>query len=395
MKLDDQDIGELFKDAFDGFEANVQGNPWNNIQSRIDATGAGASSGGAASGSAFGKIASWTAITITSAGLGAGAFYFFSGDENVVATAAPAQEQHVETVQAETAPEVDNAVPIVVEPLVVPAESENLTPTEQQQAEEEKQQADPNKYVITEESEYTSPYSSVVDMMWTSPKSDYNNGSGFGVTQATSNGAVEQVETPTTNATIDESTAEAPVVIESVDSELPTAYIEASVVGGYAPLEVDLRSGFEASKYTWIIDGNEVHEMGRSLTETFAEPGSYTVKLVVENEAGAEHYDMLTIEVEGRSYLPPVEALPNVITPNGDDINDEFIFEAHNIGAIYVAFYDRAGKVVFESDSFERLFKGYDQGGNPLEEGTYFYIIRAVGVDGNKIERKGTVTLTR
>ena len=100
-----------------------------------------------------------------------------------------------------------------------------------------------------------------------------------------------------------------------------------------------------------------------------------------------------TIEVE----IPSFVEVPNVFTPNGDNVNDLFFLKAKNLESISVLIYDRWGKIVFssQSDKGNVYWDGKTQSGKESSEGTYFYIIKTTGKDGISIERKGTLSLYR
>lgn len=64
------------------------------------------------------------------------------------------------------------------------------------------------------------------------------------------------------------------------------------------------------------------------------------------------------------------DELPNVITANGDGINDFFIIdEAPIFKNNRLTITNRWGNIVFEMDTYDNTFNGYD-----LSDGTYFYV---------------------
>jgi gliding motility-associated-like protein len=86
----------------------------------------------------------------------------------------------------------------------------------------------------------------------------------------------------------------------------------------------------------------------------------------------------------GKDSLSGILVIYNVITPNGDGINDEWI-----IGGIsefpdnLVEIYNRWGDLVnsFERyDNTTRVWKGDNFRGNPLPDGTYYYIMNIKNV---------------
>lgn len=397
MRLEDQDIGELFKDAFDGFEADVQGDLWNNIQNRVESGSAGSSAGASASGSSLGG-GMITGIAVTSAIVGATIFYFATGGEDTpteTTTTSNTIEYVTENQPTELTPNTEEAAPV---PVVITTEEQTLTDEEQRQVDAEKKHADTNKYIITEENDYNSPEKSAIDR-WLTPRNVNNNSTGFSVddntetsnpTETTTNDAATTTENSTTTPVTTEETAA--VTVEVASAEAPRAYIEASTVGGYAPLAVEFNSGFEAVSYDW--DFGDARSNNADAEHVFTEPGLYPVSLTVYNKDGAEHTDRIMIEVKASSEIPK-ESIPNVFSPNGDGINEFFTFEKVNIQAIYMVISDRNGRVVYETNDLQSTWDGTDKGGQAAAKGTYIYIIKAIGIDGNVILREGTVTLLR
>lgn len=78
------------------------------------------------------------------------------------------------------------------------------------------------------------------------------------------------------------------------------------------------------------------------------------------------------IKVYNRCPLAP----PNVITANGDGINDLFIIgNIDDYDRVHLIILNRWGNVVFEAEDYQNDFDGRDKGGKPLNEGVYTYIV--------------------
>lgn len=86
----------------------------------------------------------------------------------------------------------------------------------------------------------------------------------------------------------------------------------------------------------------------------------------------------------------PVD-IPNVITPNNDNINDYFEIKGLIPGSNLKIFDDR-GRLVFSSENYEGKWNGKDGSGNDLNEGTYWYILI---IPGEPKAFKGWVYLKR
>ena len=91
--------------------------------------------------------------------------------------------------------------------------------------------------------------------------------------------------------------------------------------------------------------------------------------------------------------------VPNLFTPNGDQINDKFAIQLKDdrkrdfreayLGNELLVF-DRWGKKVFNQGDY----KSEDWDGERLADGTYFYILRLTGQYGDEVIR-GSVTILR
>jgi gliding motility-associated-like protein len=91
---------------------------------------------------------------------------------------------------------------------------------------------------------------------------------------------------------------------------------------------------------------------------------------------------------------------PNAFSPNGDGINDYYnVFNVKSIIEFHGAIYNRWGQEMYRwgLDEMGREGQGWDGTfkGNPVKDGVYFVIIRALGADGIEYEIKRDVNLLR
>jgi len=71
----------------------------------------------------------------------------------------------------------------------------------------------------------------------------------------------------------------------------------------------------------------------------------------------------------------PLQA-PNVITSNNDNINEFFIVKnLEDYDRVHLIIFNRWGNIVYESTAYKNDWKGNDRNGNPLNEGTYTYLV--------------------
>ncbi|MGB3548531.1 MAG: gliding motility-associated C-terminal domain-containing protein [Saprospiraceae bacterium] len=104
----------------------------------------------------------------------------------------------------------------------------------------------------------------------------------------------------------------------------------------------------------------------------------------------------VNISVDSDGETPTVY---NAITPNGDGLNETFIFDilANNPVDEFpnneLTIFNRWGDILFEASPYNNDWAGTDKGGTPVPEGTYYYILRLNLGEGNII--RGDVTVIR
>jgi gliding motility-associated-like protein len=134
-------------------------------------------------------------------------------------------------------------------------------------------------------------------------------------------------------------------------------------------------------------------DINEIITQAYLSEGQYEICLiVVENLNGCQDTACQTIIVHD---LPSLE-IPNVFTPNGDDVNDEFFFPANAIQEFNSVVYDRWGKVVFEFNSISDKWTGVNyKNDSPCSDGTYFYTYSGTSTNGKAYIGQGNVQLIR
>jgi gliding motility-associated-like protein len=167
-------------------------------------------------------------------------------------------------------------------------------------------------------------------------------------------------------------------------------------VSGSGPLLVYLTSNASPAVqyYEWYIirkdNRSDVnYYTDQDLRYTFKESGDYTVKLIASNASGCIAEDSITVTVTESSLQ-----VPNVFTPNGDGLNDEFRVAYKSLKSYHCVVYNRWGRKVYEGSD---PGKGWDGrvGGKYVTPGAYYYIIEATGTDGKKYKEKGDINVIR
>mgnify|MGYP001005138266 CR=1 FL=1 len=170
---------------------------------------------------------------------------------------------------------------------------------------------------------------------------------------------------------------------------------------GFVPLEVTFKN-LSASSTTvgnvasvWNF-GNSTASVTASASVSpkveFKAPGNYTVTLYAsKGECMSKATRVITVE------LPSALEIPNVFTPNGDNVNDFFFLKSAGLKKISIRIYDRWGAVVYELETEKGniSWDGKNRFGKEVADGVYMYIITATGSDGKEFDKKGTVSLFR
>lgn len=85
--------------------------------------------------------------------------------------------------------------------------------------------------------------------------------------------------------------------------------------------------------------------------------------------------------------------LPNVFTPNFDSINDVFKPQLDEIIELSFSIYNRNGNLIFETNRINGFWDGRTTSGEPCNDGVYFCVLTATGVEGKKYKEKTFIQL--
>ncbi|HEV7230361.1 MAG TPA: gliding motility-associated C-terminal domain-containing protein [Bacteroidia bacterium] len=86
---------------------------------------------------------------------------------------------------------------------------------------------------------------------------------------------------------------------------------------------------------------------------------------------------------------------PNVMTPNGDGINDEFKINCSGIASLHCLIFNRWGVLVGELNDINDTWDGHDKTGIACIPGVYYYTVKAKDFGGHEVSEKGFVQLLR
>jgi gliding motility-associated-like protein len=144
-----------------------------------------------------------------------------------------------------------------------------------------------------------------------------------------------------------------------------------------------------ASTYSWS-PAEFCAFPGSSSTSVY--PTKNTVFTVTgTNDNGCKATDTISVIYEGKEKV----YVPNVFTPNNDQINDMIgIVDECNIVLLSFDIYNRWGQNVYSGYNISDKWDG-NYNGKPCDLGTYFYLIKARTLEGQSVEFKGDITLMR
>ena len=139
---------------------------------------------------------------------------------------------------------------------------------------------------------------------------------------------------------------------------------------------------------TWIFgDGILCHVCPNSQVVTRT-GGNYMVQTI--NQYGCKSIDDLNIEVTNYYSI----YIPNVFTPNFDDVNDLFLVCGVGISNIEVSIFDRWGEKIFYS---KEQLKGWDGTYKTdfCKQDVYTYVVNFTSLDGKTHTKTGHVSLLK
>jgi gliding motility-associated-like protein len=128
-----------------------------------------------------------------------------------------------------------------------------------------------------------------------------------------------------------------------------------------------------------------------SFTDNLADPDAVSLKyrIVTTCPTGTPSYsNIFEINHELKLFLP------DAFTPDGDGNNDVFFAKGKYVKDFKMTIFNRWGEIVFFSDQFSIGWDGKYKGEVATMD-AYAYMVEATDKFGNKLTRKGTVTLLR
>ena len=122
----------------------------------------------------------------------------------------------------------------------------------------------------------------------------------------------------------------------------------------------------DSQYWLWTFGDGDDSDSPPPVSHTYPDTESYyDVTLIVSNDYGCN--DTVTKSI---FIIDDILFFPNIITPNGDNINDIFVItNANKYPSNLLQVFNRWGKLVFEMKDYDNTWDGGD-----LADGTYYYV---------------------
>ena len=376
MQEKDQ-IAELFKDTFSNYEAPVRPELWQQVASQIQTPvvpsvpdGSSVVNMAAATSKVSSAILGWVAgaAVVVSSITG---YYIYNNQQNTASD---------KTVQQQAAPVTETSInQPAVNSEIIAAPSQAATST---QSEKHVNTPVASSNVSENQSTNSEPAQTASENLSTTTSA------GQSVSDQ-KEGAVNTPEKRTDSNTPAKSTVG---TSENTENQVVKIKAQAQPASGYAPLQVGFTATANGDQNEWLFgDGSETAK-GIQVSHTFEKPGTYLVTYKHTDETGKNFTDLIKIEVLSDLSITDI---PNIFTPNGDGVNDEFAVKTSKDVDIEVNIFDKSGKLVHRYTGVDNSWNGKLNNSQNAGEGTYFYVIFATGKNGEKNTQKGTITLKR
>ena len=138
---------------------------------------------------------------------------------------------------------------------------------------------------------------------------------------------------------------------------------------------------------SWIWDFGDGHSSTiQDPQHIFSYPGYKTICLIAANQFNC--FDTLCIEVQ---VAPQEIIIPNIFTPNGDQVNDLYFVQGIN-DRFKISILNRWGEIIFHANPYQNNWDGRTNSGIMLSEGTYFFVLTN---EIENINHKGSFFLKR
>jgi gliding motility-associated-like protein len=218
----------------------------------------------------------------------------------------------------------------------------------------------------------------------------WSNGStGSSVTVSPSSATVYTVTGTDVNGCTGQANASVTV------NPLPNAAFGPGAYTGQVPVTISFTNtstGSTALQNYWNFgNGDTSHHVNPG--ETYSLPGTYNVILMITDANGCKDTASAVVIV---TDVPVVVVIPNIFSPNGDNINEVFSITATGIKDFNCKIYDRWGILMYEWSDLKGGWDGKNvSNGKDATDGTYYFILGYSDNKANTTTKQGYLQLVR
>lgn len=155
-----------------------------------------------------------------------------------------------------------------------------------------------------------------------------------------------------------------------------------------------INQSLNGASYEWIfldtagiIEGETTFDLETIPAFTYEKADRYYYPYMIST---SEENCTDTFRIAGGIHVVPSQlSIPNVFSPNGDGVNDYFVFKHQSLESCKVTIVDRNGKVVYRR-KIDDIYSWDGWDGNMHDsnrqapEGQYYFVVEAMGYDGVK-----------
>ncbi|WP_022821990.1 gliding motility-associated C-terminal domain-containing protein [Hymenobacter norwichensis] len=169
----------------------------------------------------------------------------------------------------------------------------------------------------------------------------------------------------------------APTSAANVPLNLPVCSASPNYAG-MAPFNCQFEPVLAGGVYDWDFGDGSAHSTEASPLHLYEQPGTYNVKLMARYAGCVVETAFAPVRVEEMK-------MPNIMTPNGDSLNDAFK-PRFSCKPTRLQMFNRWGTLVYETQDYHNNWTG-----KGLPDGVYYYLLR----DTDNRRAKGWLELKR
>jgi gliding motility-associated-like protein len=145
--------------------------------------------------------------------------------------------------------------------------------------------------------------------------------------------------------------------------------------------------GTNTYTYDWeFSDG--ISYITSAFLHTFPIRGIYGLNLTITDQTGCS--STTSAKIMAGHFID----VPNVFSPNADDINDYLLIRTNGINLFSLEIYTRSGIMVFKAESPTLVWDGRSLSGHEMSPGIYYYVVKQLDGEAG-LETRGFLHLMR